>query len=185
MKKTELDDRALCLKMAETFDTHLLGELYDRFSDKVFGRCLSLTKDESASADLTHDIFLKVFAKCRSFKGDSSFSTWLHTITYNTAIDYLRKKKNLVFRDIEIDERVDEDNDTEAQLFAIRAPLIGKVLAELNAKDRSILMMYYLDGIAILQICEALQISESAVKMRLMRSRERALEIFQKLESKL
>ncbi len=185
MKKTELDDRALCLQMAETYDTHLLGEIYDRFSSKVYGRCLSLTKDPIASADITHDVFLKVFAKCRSFKGDSSFSTWLHSITYNTVIDYLRKKKKIVFADIETVESVGGDDETEAQLIAIRTPLIGKVLAELNAKDRSVLMMYYLDGIPILQISKALKISESAVKMRLLRSRERALAIFQKLEPKM
>jgi RNA polymerase sigma-70 factor (ECF subfamily) len=180
--KTLLNDEEVCLKMAKSFDTELLGELYDRYSGKVYGRCLTMTKDPVASADVTHDIFLKVFAKCRTFKGESSFSTWLYSIVYHTVIDVLRKRQKMVFEDSEMLENLEDSEQEEAQLRSIRVAHLHQVMTRLEHKEATILIMHYLDGISVKQISEMLNISESAVKMRLARSRQHALQISRQLE---
>ena len=71
----------------------LLSILYDRYSSKIYNKCLAITKDRDTSKDLTHDIIVKIFMNLSKFKGTADFSFWVYSITYNYCMDYLKKKK--------------------------------------------------------------------------------------------
>ncbi|GAB4044918.1 RNA polymerase sigma factor [Spirosoma jeollabukense] len=63
--------------------------------NKVYGQCLSITRDLEKAQDFTQDIFLKVFQKLDAFEHRSRFSHWLCTIAYNHCIDQLKRDKRL------------------------------------------------------------------------------------------
>lgn len=165
---------------------HLLNELYNRYSGKVYYKCLSITKNVEVAKDLSHDIFIKVFTNLEKFKGKADFSFWIYSITYNTTIGYLKKSNK--FKPIELSE-VNEDSIDEGEedvtrkiLLDVQLKHLEGLLKQLNSADRLIMLMRYQDSMSIKQISAVLNIGESAVKMRLKRTRERLAESFKSIK---
>ncbi len=157
--------------------------LYDRYSNKILFKCISITKDRETSKDLTHDIIVKIFLNLSKYQGKSDFSYWVNSITYHYCMDYFSKQKrmsfdtydngdieNIPFDNEELNLKVQKDN----QLVKVE-----KSLELLNSDDKIIIMMCYQDSMSIRDIAEALQIGESAVKMRLARARKRIHKIIE------
>lgn len=176
-----LSDAELVSKILETGDPSWFEGLYDRYADKVYHRCLSLLGSSDEARDASHDIFIKVYLQLSKYNHQAAFGTWLYAICYNFCIDSLRKKKR--FRLSEIDDRVLEDTLAESDhddLMQIKVQELRRVLSQLKPEDRSLLLMKYQDDLPVVQIGELLQLGESAVKMRLKRARQRALELYRK-----
>jgi RNA polymerase sigma-70 factor, ECF subfamily len=74
-------------------DPDAFGEMYSRYSTRVFNICYGMVRDVAIAEDLTQDTFLQAFRKISSFRGDSLLSTWLHRIAVNTALMFLRREK--------------------------------------------------------------------------------------------
>jgi RNA polymerase sigma factor (sigma-70 family) len=148
--------------------------LYERYAEKVYRKCLSLVKDTAKAEDFTHDIFLKLIVKIGSFKEDARFSTWLYSITYNYCMDQLRMNKKRAEKAIEDEMDVPDDSDIDAlfQEQDLDEKRLQRSIEKLNLEERTILMMKYIDDLSIREISQIFRISESAVKMRLLRSRE-------------
>jgi RNA polymerase sigma factor (sigma-70 family) len=172
-----LTDEELVSALQQEMDAERFAVLYDRYSEKVFQKCVGMTRDRDLAKDLTHDIFVKVFLNLSKFDHRSKFGTWVYSITYNYCLDSIRKSKR--FREEQIDERTEEgvamDESSEAQLLGLRAERLDHVLQEIEAPDRATLLMKYEDDLSVKDMQDALGLSESAVKMRLMRARERAI----------
>ena len=86
-----LTDEELVEKIVKTKNSILFGEIYDRFSEKVYNKCLSFVKREEEAQDLTQDVFLKLYIKLGSFEGKSKFSTWLYAFSYNYCVNYVTR----------------------------------------------------------------------------------------------
>jgi len=83
------DDELIKLILS-TGELHYFGELYDRYSNKVFRKCYAMVQNEADAEDLTQAILTKTMLNISKFKGNSSFSTWLFRITYNACLDHFR-----------------------------------------------------------------------------------------------
>ncbi|MFD1817426.1 RNA polymerase sigma-70 factor, ECF subfamily [Pseudarcicella hirudinis] len=175
MKK--FSDEQLVRLFVDTQKNIYFEHIYDRYSDKVYRKCLSFVKDEAKAEDFAHDIFLKLVLNIGSYKETSKFSTWLFSITYNYCIDQLRIAKKKA--EVELDENFDFVDDFEdAQVAEMEAKKLNKALEHISVEDRSILMMKYQDDLSIKEISASLDISESAVKMRLLRAKEKLKKIY-------
>jgi len=154
--------------------------LYDRYSAKVYAKCLTLLGDTSKAEDATQEIFTKIFLNLSRFNGQSKFSTWLYSITYNFCIDYIRKKKKekAIFSD-EMERAPDlaEDNIPDKELLELNLVELKTVLDSMKTGDRAILLMKYQDGAQIKDIAKVFDKSESAIKMQIKRAKERARKI--------
>lgn len=133
------------------------------------------------SRDLAHDIMIKIFMNLSKFKGTSDFSFWVKSITYNYCMDHLKKKKRLRFDELDNDrfEQVDT-NDIELEnkiLKEIQLEQLEVLFEELKPDDKMILLMRYQDGMSVKEIASTLEVGQSAVKMRLKRSRDRLAEL--------
>ena len=181
-KDQSLTDEELVSLLQKEMDTDRFAVLYDRYSSKVFQKCVGMTRDRDLAKDLTHDIFLKIFINLTKFDHRSKFGTWVYSITYNYCLDTLRKSQR--HREDDIDERhagTPAEDVSEAVLLGLRAERLDQVLQEIDPSDRALLLMKYDDELAISDIQDAFSLSESAVKMRLMRARERALAKYRSL----
>lgn len=67
--------------------------LYNAHCKHVYSLCLRMLRNISEAEDLTQQVFLQLFRKIATFRGDSSFSTWLHRISVNAVLMYLRRKR--------------------------------------------------------------------------------------------
>jgi len=178
-----LSDEDLVLELQREMDADRFGVLYDRYTAKVFQKCVGMTHDRDLAKDLTHDIFLKVFTGLSKFDHRSKFGTWLYSITYNYCLDHLRKSKRKQEDDIDEERGPSEhpEDAFEEQLLALRSERLLLVLEQVDPGDRAMLLMKYQDELSVKEIQDILGLSESAVKMRMLRARERALQAYHQL----
>jgi len=149
--------------------------LYKRYSGKIFGKCISLLKEEAKAADATQEVFMKILINLSKFSGKSKFSTWIYSITYNFCIDMIRREKkdpSLLVDDIET--KYDKEDDVEdIYLLEMKVKRLKIILEEIPVMDKSILLMKYQDDMSIKEISEITQKSESAVKMKIKRAKQK------------
>ena len=150
--------------------------LYDRYAGRIYSKAMTMLHRESEAEDATQEIFTKVFLNLDKFEGQSKFSTWVYSITYNLCIDRIRKNKR--GRDLfagEVDEAPDpvEEVPDEA-LLSMQLSELRYVLGQLTEAERTLLLLKYKDGVKIKAIAHLLGKNESAVKMQLKRTKEKA-----------
>lgn len=153
-------------------------EIYDRYADKVYRKCYSFVYNQEVAEDLVHDIFLRLILKIGTFKEKSRFSTWLYSITYNYCLDHIRTAKTKT--EVPIIENMDwEDiDDDDKELKEWQSAELSRSMEVMQPQERMILEMKYQEDFSVKEISETLKISESAVKMRLLRSREKLRKIY-------
>jgi RNA polymerase sigma factor (sigma-70 family) len=177
MNVKKLTDEQLVAHFIETQKNLYFEQLYDRYSDKVYRKCLSFVKDDAKAEDFTHDIFMKLVLNLSSYKETAKFSTWLYSITYNYCIDQTRVSKK--YSEVGLDENYDlADDDNDAEIAELEARQLNKAMQQILPEEKSILMMKYQDDLSIKEISDSLDISESAVKMRLLRAKEKLRKVY-------
>lgn len=176
-------DEDIVRLLQQRMDTKLFGVLYDRYVQKVYHKCLGMTRDKELAKDLAHDIFLKAFVNMSKFGFRSSFSTWLYSITYNYCLDHLRKGRKIHKQSV--DDRIDlvDSNEDlyEKEMFQLKSERLDVVLGEIDPEDRGLLLMKYQEELSVKDIAQVMSLSESAVKMRMLRARARTLEKYKQL----
>ena len=183
-KITELSDEEVVKLIVESQRADDFEVLYNRYVTIVYRRCLSLTNNEDLAKDLTHDIFLKVFINLSKFEGKSKFSTWLYRIVFNFCMDHLRKGIKEVNQIDELAEINDVDDElNEKQLLEMKVEQLESVLKLISIEDKSVLLMKYQDDHSIKEMAEILDLSESAVKMRIKRAKAKAVDLFNELKN--
>lgn len=135
-----------------------------------------MLKNEEWAIDACQDIFMKIFMNLAKFEEKSQFSTWIYSITFNYCIDSLRKnkKENEVFgyeKEIKDDT---SDVQEDAEIFEMEAQKLEKVMEMIPGEDKAILIMKYEQSMSIKEISEILDKTESAVKMKIKRAKEKA-----------
>lgn len=184
LKTTQrLSDEDLVKEIVLTKDSTLFAELYDRFAPRVYNRCLGFAKSKVEAEDLTHDIFIKLYVKLDSFKGNSKFSTWLYSFTYNFCVNYVQrdayKNKEQVKEVVIKEDSAVEVSDSD--LLQMKADKLNTVLSKIDPNDKMILLMKYQDELSIKEIQEVLGLGQSAVKMRIKRAKESAMKMYNKM----
>jgi RNA polymerase sigma factor (sigma-70 family) len=166
-------DEELVRLFVDTQENRYFERLYERYADKVYHKCISFVKDGAKAEDLTHDIFLKLIFKLGTFKEDAKFSTWLYSITYNHCMDQLRtnKKRGEVYQDEPLEIPDDVDLNLIFDGDDVQAENLKAALDHLTVDEKGILFMKYMDDLSIRDIADIFKVTESAVKMRLLRSR--------------
>src|SRR5437868_7798660 len=66
--------------------------LYERHNRRVYSLCLRMTQNASEAEDLAQEVFIQLFRKIGSFRGESAFTTWLHRLTVNQVLMHFRKR---------------------------------------------------------------------------------------------
>jgi RNA polymerase sigma-70 factor (ECF subfamily) len=178
--KRKLNDEEVIRQYLTTSPNDCFETLYNRYVKKVYSRCLSLTKDSEKAQDFTHDIFIRMFSRLDRFEERSSFSTWLYSISYNYCVDQIRlggrlQTTALAENDESADDRYAAPNDSE-ELDEARQRL-SWAMKQITQDEAMILRLKYQEGLDIQQIATRLNLNDSAVKMRLKRSRDKVKQL--------
>lgn len=177
----KLTDDELVKGIVKNNDTLLFEILYDRYSKLVFNKCYGFAKDEHEAKDLTQDVFLKLFVKLASFKGNSKFSTWLYAFTYNHCVNYVTRstakkfeKQTADYAEIENISDVEDDSS----FLEMKVEKLEAALELISPDDKMILLLKYQDFMSIKEIVSVLEIGESAVKMRIKRAKDKLVAVY-------
>jgi RNA polymerase sigma-70 factor (ECF subfamily) len=182
-----MTDEELVAILQSQSESIVYSVLYDRYERKIFYKSLAMVKDEDQAADLTQDIFVKAFSALDKFRAESKFSTWLHSIAYHYCIDYIRKNKRTIqnqrLDDIQESNILVEAESAEGTEFIVLNPeVLLEAMDHMKPEEKMILIMKYQDDLSVKQIQTVMKFqSESAVKMRLKRAKQKAVIYYNQL----
>jgi len=186
-KSKEYSDSELISLYLREQNTTYFTLLYRRYAGKVFAKCISMLSDDGMARDATQDIFIKVLLNLGKFTEQSSFSTWVYSITYNYCIDIIRKKKKNILIFSEDMGKVNASVEVEipdSVILEMETNRLEKVMEIMPPGDKAILNMKYIDDLQIKEIAEVLSKTESAIKMQIMRAKAKAQTIYEDLYGK-
>ena len=129
-RTNELSDYALARQAAKG-DVQAFEEVYLRHSGRVYSLCLRMTGNGADAQDLTQEVFVQLFRKIGSFRGESAFTTWLHRLTVNQVLMHFRK------RGVRL-EQTTEDGETPVQVEKGTANFRTMSIVDRIALDRAI-----------------------------------------------
>ncbi len=167
--------------------------LVQKYQNRVYNHCLRMINDEEESADLTQEVFLKVYRNINNYEHTYSFYTWLYRITVNCCIDYMRKKRRQL-QGVSLSQGSQDDSseagkeqDIPDEKFSpdhrmVNVELqeiLNRAIGQLSEKLRSIIILKEIEGFSYDEIAEILGCSRGTVKSRLFRARERLKELLQ------
>lgn len=179
----ETDD--IIIDRVKNGDKNAYSQIVDRYKDKVYSLVYGIVRNEETAQELAQDIFIKAFTALKKFRKESSFSTWIYRIAYNTAISETRKNKLKV---LSFDEQLEKasSEDLSASLEAednnkAKKELLHQALNQLHAEERLILMLYYFEEQSIDEISKSSGLSQSNVKVKLFRLRNKLKDIMTRM----
>ncbi len=155
-------------------DASCLGELFDRHSERLCGYLTRVTQDAELSRDLVQDVFLRVLKYRRTYRDGGKFSSWLYAIAHNTVNRHFGKHATGATV-IPIDDVAMRIESGESSPFARAAAeeerrYLQQAFAELPVEKREILTLGMIERTPYKQIAQILNLSESAVKVRVHRA---------------
>jgi len=165
----------------KTADYAVLVKRHQRF---VFTLALRFAKNREDAEEIAQDCFIKAYKALGTFKQTSKFSTWLYTITYTTAMTYLRKKR-LDSTSIDNDEQVLQVANTDGSFDADTVEkkstykYLNQAIDMLLPDDAAIITLFYKGEQSLEEIGQTLAMEPNTVKVKLHRARHRLKEKLQ------
>ena len=175
-----LTDEEIVSEYLVTQNVAYFDKLYDRYSGKIYAKCISLLRDEDLAEDAVQEIFMKILLNLSKFSGKSKVSTWIYSITYNFCIDIIRRKKkdpSTLMDNFSGDNDMIDDVD-DAFLLETNIRRLKTILGKIPSSDKAILLMKYQDDMSIRDIGGILDKSESAIKMKIKRAKHKFRAIY-------
>ena len=182
MNYSSADDKEL-VRAAQSEDMGAFEELVARHRDKIFGRAVSMMRNEQEAIDLSQEAWVKGWQRLAQFQGDSSFSTWMTRIVINLCLDQLRKQKR---RQTDSIEAMDEEsggverqmpvvtiNPTERLERGELRQRIDRGLAQLSHEHRTVLVLHEFEELDYKGIAKAMDCSIGTVMSRLFYARRK------------
>ena len=163
-------------------DVNAFEALVLRYQKKVYNTVLRLAGDCAEAEDLSQEVFLKIFKGLSSFRGESSFSTYIYRVAANTAIDALRRREAPT---VSLSTENEEGEEFELALpdagplpveileSRERRQAIRAAIDALPEHHRAVIVLREMDGMSYQDIAQAMGLTEGTVKSRINRARGR------------
>lgn len=102
-------------------------EIYRRHRRRVYSVCVRVTRNSAEAEELTQDVFLRLFRKIGTFRGEASFGSWLYRVALNVCLMHARHERLMQFVSLNEDGEFEEADDANQQLGRDDAVLVGSV----------------------------------------------------------
>ncbi len=179
---SKAEQESIDLEALQSKDKHAFAELVEQNSNHIYHLGLKMTGNPQDAEDVLQETFIKAYQNIDKFEGRAKISTWLYRIAVNEALMMIRKRKNGVTH-IDADIKTDSGDliprqivdwcclpekelmSTETQSY------LQEAVMTLSDANRAAFLLRDVRELSTRETAEALEISESAVKVRLMRAR--------------
>ncbi|MEY4916122.1 MAG: Sigma-24 [Verrucomicrobiota bacterium] len=171
------------VKRAQRGDLKAYDELVKRYQQRIYATLYHMTGNHEDANDLAQDAFIKAYAALKSFKGGSTFYTWLYRIAVNKTINFLKQRKNKYHLSLnDIDFNAEHDPDLMA-LISDKTPTRDVALAELQKKlneallklsepHRMVIVLHDVQDLSHDEIAEIMGCNIGTVRSRLFYARQ-------------
>ena len=161
-------------------DLDAFDRLVERHQERIFRFCQWSLHDADEAQDAAQDTFIRAFRHIKSFRGDSSFGTWLHRIAINVVRDSAKRRQKAP-RPFSTLVKEDEEGDfdppstapspTQTALEHERRLAVRTALKTLSDPHRAVLVLFDLEGRSYEDCCALLEVPMGTLKSRLNRAR--------------
>ncbi len=155
-------------------DRGAFERLYRQNVNRVFSLCVRMVADRERAEELTQDVFVRAWEKLHLFRGESSFSTWLHRLTVNVVLNARKSDGRQKARF----EENDEDAGMDAHPGVVGMPLapgdlldLEQAITKLPPGARRVFVLHDVEGYKHEEIAEQLGVTSGATKAQLHRAR--------------
>jgi RNA polymerase sigma-70 factor, ECF subfamily len=175
------DESALVVR-AKAGDEEAFSELVRHYDRRVYRMAKQITQNDDDAEDVLQETFLKAYTHLDDFQGNSKFYTWLVRIAVNEALMKLRKRRS--DRTVPLDEPIDTGEDEMVREIAVwdenpeesysrdeLGEILDQAIQSLKPAYRTVFILRDIEEMSIEETAEALGLSISAVKSRLLRAR--------------
>ena len=138
-------------------DRQLFQQLYEEHHHRVYSICFRMTQNTAESEDLTQEIFIHLFRKFASFRGESAFTTWLHRLTVNHVLMHFRKRKarpELTTWTGELPAHAATGTNDPKRMRVVDRILLLEVIAKLPDGYREAIVLHDIQGLEHSEIAE-------------------------------
>jgi RNA polymerase sigma-70 factor, ECF subfamily len=153
-------------------------EIYQTYWQKVFRICMGYVNDADWAKDISQETFITVWQKLPEFRNESAIGTWIFRIASNQCLRQLEKQKRMPKSELPEQLEATQDISNEG-----RINFLYKCIAELNEIDRIIISLE-LEDVKQAEIAEIVGISESNVRVKIHRIKEKLTEKFKAYEQR-
>jgi len=169
----EASDIELC-RLATNGNLPAFELIYQRYHRRTYALCLRMTNSQTEAEDLTQEVFIQLFRKVGSFRGDSAFSTWLHRLTVNQVLMYFRRrsvKNEKVSDDGEIPEQTVTGSANPNRMQVVDRIALKNAIALLPNGYKSVFVLHDVEGYEHEEVARRLGISIGTSKSQLHKAR--------------
>src|SRR5947207_3349143 len=179
----EPNEEQALVQRAQKGDMGAYDDLVRRYQERIYATVYHMTSNHEDANDLTQETFIKAYRALKSFKGDSSFYTWVYRIAVNKTINFLKQRKNRQAMSLnDMDFNAEHDPDLVA-LISERTPRRDLNLAELQEKlnaamqklsepHRLVVALHDVQGMSHEEIAEIMDCNIGTVRSRLFYARQ-------------
>src|SRR5436305_3303837 len=182
-KRTAMDeprkdeDRELVTRTQEG-DASAFDDLVVKYTPRLYGLVYNMTSNHEDTNDLLQDIFAKAYKAIRGFRGKSSFYTWIHSISVNMTLNFLKKRSRRFQLSLDdVDASIQNDKEfmeatatsspvREADLSELQRRL-NEAMMKLSEDHRAVVTMFHIQGMPHAEISKILRVPEGTVRSRL------------------
>src|SRR5215211_1356090 len=164
-------------------DMFAFEETYQRHHRRVYAICLRMLQNAAEAEDLTQDVFIQLYRKIGSFRGDSAFTTWLHRLTVNQVLMHFRKR-TVKF------EKTTEEGETPIQIVGgtenpRKMPIVDKIalenaIAQLPTGYKNVFVLHDVEGYEHEEVAKILGCSVGTSKSQLHKARLKLRKLLKK-----
>jgi RNA polymerase sigma-70 factor (ECF subfamily) len=166
-------DIHLC-RLAASGNIAAFEMIYERYNRRTYSLCLRMTNSQTEAEDLTQEVFIQLFRKIGSFRGDSAFSTWLHRLTVNQVLMHFRRrsvKNERTSEDGEMPEQIVSGSANPGKMQVVDRIALKNAIAELPNGYRRVFLLHDVEGFEHEEVARRMGISVGTSKSQLHKAR--------------
>lgn len=170
-------------RAAAAGDSAAFEKLYEQHHRRVYSLCLRMLANVSQAEDLTQEVFLQVFKKIGSFRGDSAFTTWLHRLTVNQVLMHLRRrgvKLEHTSEEGDFSDVVETPLQSTRRISMVDRLALEKAISELPPGYRTVFVLHDVEGYEHEEVSDLLGVTVGTSKSQLHKARMRLRELLNK-----
>lgn len=155
-------------------DGEAFEQLYRRHFRRVYALCLRMLGDPTQAEDLTQDVFVNLFNKIGSFRGESAFTTWLHRMTVNQVLMFFRKastRSELTTDEGETPVQIVRGTENPNAMPVVDRIAMERAIAQLPPGYRTVFILHDVEGHDHDEIAKILEVSQGTSKSQLHKAR--------------
>lgn len=148
--------------------------IYQRYHRRTYSLCLRMTSSQTEAEDLTQEVFIQLFRKIGSFRGDSAFSTWLHRMTVNQVLMHFRRrsvKNEKTSETGDMPEQTVTGSANPNKMQVVDRIALKNAIAELPNGYRKVFILHDVEGLEHEEVAGVLGISVGTSKSQLHKAR--------------